>query len=166
MRLPLSFRTSNRKRSGDVQIQEYDLGDNGETAMRLSRNWAILALVSLLGTAGLVSDQRLYVCPGDQVARLVCCCPGHADAQQTPQPSLSSGCCCDITQAQATATVGEPARKAVGLERSRHLQALPVPVAAALPLSADWRPSKQAVVNGVIRPPPVPILLRKQSFLI
>lgn len=125
-----------------------------------ARTWAVVAILPLLGTLGIVSGTRLYRCAGDQITRTECCCPADATSHEASD-SVSAACCCEITRIHARVDTSEPARTAAA---ERPLLA----VIAALPnATTDVRwIAVHSFRSLSIRPPPVPILLLKQSFLI
>ena len=138
--------------------------------MRLNtlRRFAVaLAIVWSAGRVAFASTPGLYVCQGDGVARVECCCP-TADhgmpAAPAQGPELSPACCCDISQIEAPRSQG-PAMPSV-------TASVAPDVAAALVTTIDLDsrvPRGNArSISALAHAPPrgVPILLRKQSFLI
>jgi hypothetical protein len=134
---------------------------------RLRRFALALAIVWLAGGVALASTPGLYVCQGDGVARVECCCPtaDHGVPTAPPQgPELSPGCCCDISQLEAPPSQ-EPAMPSA-------TASIAPDVAAALVTTIDLDslvPRGNARSTGALAQAPprgIPILLGKQSFLI
>ena len=134
---------------------------------RLGRFALALAIVWLAGGVALASTPGLYVCQGDGVARMECCCPtaGHGVPVTPAQgPALSAACCCDISQLEAPPSQG-PVMPSV-------MASVAPDVAAALVKAIDLdsqvqRGSARSIGALAQAPPPgIPILLGKQSFLI
>jgi hypothetical protein len=124
-----------------------------------------LALIPLLAGVALASMPMMFVCQDDGVARGRCCCPDEVHWAPVPRdgsPILSAACCCDETHVQASTTPAAAESRAV--QTSRHFGAtnLALPMAAA-----STRPLRAGPAAPLARPPPpFPILLAKQSFLI
>jgi hypothetical protein len=121
-----------------------------------------LALLPLLAGAALAAGPLMFVCGIDRVARPDCCCPdGHVSSTAyDAHPTLSAACCCDLTRVQAP-TVPTAAE-------SRAVQISPLAATAPLPSIAASTPASvgaATVAAMAQRPPPVPILFAKQSFL-
>jgi len=128
--------------------------------MTMARKWALLAVLPLLSLMGVVRGARLFWCPGDEVVRFECCCPQDGSAGQD-SPTLESACCCDVTQLEP-ASPAQATSKETGLDR-------PLALASSVPahVALDPGPSVGGVrLESTCPPPPIPILLRKQSFLI
>lgn len=125
----------------------------------LVRRWAVVAALPLLGVLGIVSGARSYRCSGDQLTRDECCCPEHPTLDEA-NASVSAPGCCETTRVEIRDTAGEPARLAAGADRPMLAAVAAFPAAAVPPIASR---SFDAVA---IRPPPVPILLLKQSRLI
>jgi hypothetical protein len=132
-----------------------------------SRLFVALAVLSLLAGNAFASGTAMFVCRGDMVARITCCCPQGQHAvpgSEDGTPSVSAGCCCDISQMKSTPP------PAVAESRA----AAPIaPLVALLPFAtselAPSLPAARAWPSGrLAHPPPlaIPILLGKQSFLI
>jgi hypothetical protein len=137
--------------------------------MRLSglrRFWVALAILPLIGGVALASGPAMFVCRGDGVPRIVCCCPDHQQGAPAPRqttPNLSAGCCCDISQANAPVSPAAEPRVAPELVG----QLVLAPLAGAT--FASPAPSVHAwPAAALAQPPPaaIPILLAKQSFLV
>ena len=126
----------------------------------MSRKWALIALLPLLTTLGVVSGSRVYWCSGDGLARTECCCPEHESPDRT-STTVSSACCCDITRVAASMP-SEPVVKG----SSTASPALEAPAAGQPVLFNPGAVATQDLVAFTPLPPPIPILLRKQSFLI
>jgi len=132
----------------------------------LRRSWIAVAVLPLLAGTALASGPAMFVCRGDSIARVTCCCPAvqHRAMPSSTAPTLSAACCCDMSQmtAPTAPAVLEP-RTATLLE---HQSALAPAFGAAIVSSAPglrtWPTERLAT------PPPlaVPILLGKQSLLI
>jgi hypothetical protein len=122
-----------------------------------------LALLPLLAGFALASGPVMFVCGLDRVARPDCCCPdGHASwTGDGGHPTLSAACCCDLAHVRARATPAAAEPRAVQIH----------PAVATAPLTSIAATSPGAVRAALLRetapqpPPPVPILLAKQSFL-
>jgi hypothetical protein len=134
---------------------------------RLRRCTLALAIVWLAGGVALASTRGLYVCQGDGVARVECCCPtaDHGVPMAPSQgPELSPGCCCDISQLEAPLPQG-PAMPSV-------TASVAPDVAAAFVTTIDFdslvRRGNARSIGALAHAPPggIPILLGKQSFLI
>jgi hypothetical protein len=133
----------------------------------LSRLWIALAIVPLIAGAALASGPAMFVCRGDSIARVTCCCPDsqHRAAAPNAAPTLSAACCCDTSQMNA------PSAPAVLEPRAGTGLAYFTGIAPALGAGPDaaWAPSVRrwpAALLAQPPPPAVPILLGKQSFLI
>jgi hypothetical protein len=122
---------------------------------------AILAILTLLAALTSSRDTRVYRCDGDGLTRTICCCP----REMTPMgsvPTLSAPCCCQISELEAHPIVTEaPSRPATTLPSAL----------VAVPGASDPTPVAPArwadfAGHEATAPPPVPILLRKQSLLI
>ena len=130
------------------------------------RIWVALAILPLIGGVALASGPAMFVCRGDAVPRTACCCPDHQQDGPGPRqtaPSLSAGCCCDVSQ--AVAPVAPAAEPRVAPQLVGHLVLAPLAGAAF----ASPAPSVHAwPAAALAQPPPaaIPILLAKQSFLV
>jgi hypothetical protein len=138
--------------------------------MRLSglrRFTLALAIIWLAGGVALASAPGLYVCQGDGVARVECCCP-TADhgvpAAPRQGPELSPGCCCDISRLEAPLRQGPAIRSVTA--------SVAPDVAAAFVTTIDFDslvpPGNARSIGALAQAPPrgIPILLGKQSFRI
>jgi hypothetical protein len=109
----------------------------------------------------------MFVCRGDAIARVTCCCPQSQHRPPAPlsAPTLSAACCCDISRLDVPAIPAEVDSAALALANHHHEVIGPAPGDASVspPSSLDTWP---AVL--LAQPPPhaVPILLGKQSRLI
>ena len=125
-----------------------------------------LAIVWLVGGVALASTPGSYVCQGDGVARVECCCPGAdhgVPAEPAQGPELSPGCCCDISQLKAPPSQG-PAMPSVTVSVAPDVAALVTTIDLDSLVSRDNARS----IGALAQAPPrgIPILLGKQSFLI
>jgi hypothetical protein len=134
--------------------------------LRMLRRFATgLAIVPLLAGLAFASAPGMFVCRGDNVPRVECCCPGAAHGVLPDRnPVLGPGCCCDVSQLQQPPTA-DPAVPRVTAPVTPDAASAPmarVEVGTMSPLARAWRAERFA------RPPPLslPILLGKQSFLI
>ncbi len=132
----------------------------------LRRVWIALAIVPLTAGVAFASVPATFLCRGDLVARVSCCCPnGHSGpaASQGAEATLSGRCCCDVTEAKA------PVAPSVATARSATV-ARPQPLAVVASIDLHWFRNASRIeptVRWAHPPPPaVPILLGKQSFLI
>lgn len=132
----------------------------------LSRLWIAVAIVPVVAGAALASGPAMFVCRGDSIARVTCCCPEsqHFGSAVNAPATLSAACCCDVSQMNAPCApaVLEP-RTALFAYSTGLAPALGVrPIASLAPDVRRWPAALLA------QPPPtaVPILLGKQSFLI
>ena len=132
----------------------------------LKRFWIAVAVLPLLAGTALASGPAMFVCRGDSIARLTCCCPAvqHRATPWSMTPTLSAACCCDLSQltAPTAPAVLEP-RTATLLE---HQSDLAPSLGAA---TVSWGASFSSFpAERLAQPPPstVPILLSKQSLLI
>ena len=128
------------------------------------RGWLIALFVALMANqAFAAAGTHLFVCTGDQVARLECCCPRMTKARPAQQQvtQLEAPCCCQVTRAVAPAAPAAAASDA-RLPTNVFLASL-----APLQLPAQSAPP-ETFSNSWAQPPPAPvtILLQKQSFLI
>ena len=133
---------------------------------RLRRFWVALAILPLIGGVALAAGPALFVCRGDLVARPTCCCPDHgrsAAASTEAAPSLSAGCCCDVSQVIAPAVPAVEPR--VSPHAVAHLAWAPVAGAALLAPSRSV-PAWAAAKIAHAPPPAIAIRLAKQSFLV
>ena len=132
----------------------------------LRRFLVALAILPLLGGVALASGPAMFVCRGDLVARTTCCCPGMeraAPASSPTAPSVSAGCCCDVSQASApVAPAGEPRVAPQAIERVVLVPLTGAVVVLSPPSARSWGAFKLAHAP----PPAIPILLSKQSFLL
>lgn len=132
----------------------------------LRRFLIVLAIVPLIGGVALASGPAMFVCRGDLIARTTCCCPGMEGAAPTSSPtapSVSAGCCCDVSQ--ATAPVAPAAEARVAPQAIERIVLAPLTGAAVVPPS----PTAHAWAAFTLThapPPAIPILLSKQSFLL
>lgn len=132
----------------------------------LSRLWIAVAIVPLVAGAALASGPAMFVCRGDSIARVSCCCPEsqHRGSPPNAAPTLSAACCCDMSQMSA------PSAPAVVEPRAGLLADFTglAPALGAGPttsLAPNLRPWPTALLAQP-PPPAVPILLGKQSLLI
>ena len=132
----------------------------------LSRFWIAVAVLPLLAGTALASGPATFVCRGDSIARLTCCCPvaQHRGTPWSATPTLSAACCCDMSQmtTPTAPAVLEP-RNATLLEHQSALApAFGTEILSFAPDLRTWPTERLA------KPPPlaVPILLGKQSLLI
>ena len=132
----------------------------------LSRFWIAVAVLPLLAGTALASGPAMFVCRGDSIARVTCCCPAvqHRAMPSGATPTLSAACCCDMSQlTRPTAPAVLEPRPATLLE---HQFALAPALGTAV---VSWAPSLSSwPAERLAQPPPltVPILLGKQSLLI
>ena len=134
--------------------------------VRIVRRWLVgLAMLPLLAGLEFAGGARYFVCAGDSVARLACCCPDRGPLSPDAGARLSAACCCDVSQASApTVPAVASSRESTGI-RSDHS----LPVVASVDLIAFAVPPRTAMLaTRTQHPPPlsVPILLQKQSFLV
>jgi hypothetical protein len=134
---------------------------------RLRRFTLALAIVWLAGGVALASTPGLYVCQGDGVARLECCCPAAdhgVPAAPSQGPELSARCCCDISQLEAPLSQG-PAMPSVTASVAPDVAAAFV---TAIDLDSLVPRGNARSIGALAQAPPrgIPILLGKQSFLI
>lgn len=132
----------------------------------LSRFWIAVAVLPLLAGTALASGPAMFVCRGDSIARVTCCCPAveHRATRSSTTPTMSAGCCCDMAQltTPTAPAVLEP-RAATLLEHPSALApAFGAAIVSFVPDLRTWPTERLA------KPPPlaVPILLGKQSLLI
>lgn len=137
--------------------------------MKLSaprRFWIALAILPLIGGVALASGPAMFVCRGDSIARVTCCCPDNPQAAPAPSsttPSLSVACCCELTQVKAPIVPGAETRISLQvLEQFVVAQLVAAPLASPPPTVRSWAAFKLAHSP----PSAIPILLGKQSFLI
>ena len=132
----------------------------------LNRFGIAVAVLPLVAGTALASGPALYVCRGDSIARVTCCCPAgqHRATPQDAPPALSAACCCDMSQVAAASALAvvEP-RTATPLEHQ--FAATPAfgdAFISSAPVFRTW------AADQVNQPPPlaVPILLGKHSFLL
>lgn len=134
---------------------------------RLSRLWVAVAILPLIAGFAFASTPGLFVCRGDGVARLECCCPTAAhgvSAVPTTHAALEGACCCDRSQLEAPPPV-RPAVPTVTTPVTPDLAlalVTTVDLGAIIPDGLLWRANR----FGHSPPRAVPILLGKQSFLI
>jgi len=132
----------------------------------LRRFWVALAILPLIGGVALASGPAMLVCRADAVARTACCCPDAHRADAAPlqtAASLSVGCCCDVSQANAPG--GSAAEPRVAPQLPEQILLGP---AAGIAFAAP-APNVRAWPAAALAQPPlfaIPILLAKQSFLI
>jgi hypothetical protein len=137
---------------------------DGKFARRLAAALAMLPLI--LGVAFASGSTLYFVCRGDAVARLECCCAGemYGPAAARDAKTLQGACCCDITRARRS--------EAPAVTFSRDATFTPPKIFAwasqAFHLSVPEPPRVVAFATWALHPPgpSVPILLRKQSFLV
>jgi hypothetical protein len=129
------------------------------------RGWLIGVFVALMANqAFAAAGTLLFVCSGDQVARLECCCPRMTEARPARQQvtQLEAPCCCQVTRAVAPvapAAAASDARLPTNVFlASLAPPTLPAPSAPPATFSNSWAQPPP--------PAPVTILLQKQSFLI
>lgn len=132
-----------------------------------SRFWIAVAVLPLLAGTALASGPAMFVCRGDSIARVTCCCPAvqHlATSRSATTQTLAAGCCCDMSRVTTpTAPAVLEPRTATLLEHQAALApAFGAPVVSLAPHLRTWPTERLA------KPPPlaVPILLGKQSLLI
>ena len=132
----------------------------------LSQFWIALAILPLIGGAALASGPAMFVCRGDSIGRVTCCCPElqHLGSSPKAAATLSAACCCHVSQmgAPSAPAVVEP-RTALFAHSTGLAAALGAgPTASLVPNARPWPAALLA------QPPPtaVPILLGKQSLLI
>ena len=131
----------------------------------LNRFWVAVAVLPLIGGVALASGSAMFGCRGGMLARMTCCCPDQraADVASPAVASVSAGCCCEASQANApVALVAEPP---VAPHAVDHIGAAPFvgfAFPSSLPTVRAWRTAALA------QPPPaaIPILLAKQAFLV
>jgi hypothetical protein len=131
------------------------------------RLYAALVLLPLMAGVGLAAGvtAQYYVCSGDAVARLECCCPGGMLGMESPagSSSMTAPCCCAVVRvAPPAAPVATSAEGTVPPSKAALVVVNPIePPASRVSTAA-------AMAAWVQHPPgePVPILLRKQSFLV
>ena len=137
--------------------------------MRLNtlRRFALaLAIVWLAGGVAFASTPGLFVCQGDRVARVECCCPAadhDVPASPAQGPELTPGCCCDISQLEAPPSQGPAMPRLTATVAPDIATALVTTVDLESLLRSDARS-----IGALAQAPPrgIPILLGKQSFLI
>ena len=134
--------------------------------LRMLRRFATgLAIVPLLAGLAVASTPGMFVCRGDNVPRVECCCPGAAHgALPATNAVVGPGCCCDVSQLEAPPSA-DPAAPRVTAPVTPDAASAPmarVEVGTMSPPARVWRAERFA------RPPPLslPILLSKQSFLL
>jgi len=131
------------------------------------RVWLAAALIALLANHAFAwGATRYFVCSGDAVARLQCCCPAmEAGSLDGGLTQLNTPCCCEISRAAAPANPPVPSTvRETGVPSKIFLAAL----GAAIPQSVA-PPERLATTLEWTHPPApfsIPILLQKQSFLI
>ena len=133
----------------------------------LSRFWIAVAVLPLVAGTALASGPAMFVCRGDSIARVTCCCPAvqHRATPGSTHADAVGGLLLRHVSKMTTPTapaVLEP-RTATLLEHQS--VAAPAVGAAIVSLAPDLRtwPTER-----LAKPPPldVPILLGKQSLLI
>ena len=134
---------------------------------RLRRFALALAIVWLGGAVAFASTPGLYICQGDGVARVECCCPTadhDVPAAAAQGPELSPGCCCDLSQLEAPPPQG-PAMPSVTASVAPDVAAAPV---TTIDLDSLVPRGGARSIGALAQAPPrgIPILLGKQSFLI
>lgn len=134
---------------------------------RLSRFLVAVAILPLIAGFAFASKPGVFVCRGDGVPRVECCCPSAthgASAAPTTYAAFEAACCCGRSQLEAPPPVC-PAVPTVTALVTPHLALAVVTTVDRASIVRDgqgWR------ANRFSHPPPraVPILLGKQSFLI
>ena len=131
------------------------------------RGWLVAVFVAAMANQAFAATAtRFFLCSGDQVARLECCCPQMTTGLSSEQPAtrLDTPCCCQITRADApTVPAVNAATSDARLPAKAFLASL-----APLPPQVQLAPPATFSNSRAQPPPPAPvtILLQKQSFLI
>jgi hypothetical protein len=134
----------------------------------LSRFWIAVAVLPLAAGTALASGPAMFVCRGDSIARVTCCCPAvqHRATPRSTTPTLSAACCCDMSQmtTPTAPAVQEPRTVTLLVHQSAFT---PVFGGAIASFASDHRTWPTARAR-LAKPPPlvIPILLGKQSLLI
>lgn len=134
--------------------------------VRVVRRWlAGLVMIPLLTGLAFGAGGRSFVCHGDPVARLECCCPSHGSRPLDDRARFDAACCCDVYQVAAPIVPAvSPARDATGFH-----SVCPPAVVSTLGSKDAARPLWEFLIAARTKHPPpqsVPILLQKQSFLL
>jgi hypothetical protein len=138
----------------------------GDMNVSVVRQWlAGLAMIPLLAGLAFAAGGRSFVCPGDSVARLECCCPGHGPRPLDRRARFDTACYCDVHQVTAPIVPAvSPARDATGFH-----SVCPPAVVSTLGSKDAVRPLWEFLIAARTQHPPpqsVPILLQRQSFLL
>lgn len=127
--------------------------------------WVALVLIPLMaGMAFAAGGGRYFVCAGDAIPRLDCCCPASMQGSAPAQgAAVAAACCCSLARTGAPAVPAASSSRDVTPVFSKLLHA----TVSALELAPTAAPVQGAFAASAEHPPSpaVPILLRKQSFL-
>jgi hypothetical protein len=130
----------------------------------LLSGWLVVALSALIADQSFAAAAlRSFVCEGDSVARLACCCDEGASARPTDRSAgVAAPCCCQVTRVSGP---GAPA-VAVSNDGAAPIKTFPAVTAPREPATASVAGARWLARSQAPPTPSVPVLLQKQSLLI
>ena len=127
------------------------------------RFWLTLAIVPLMTGVAMAAQPLAFLCRDDAVVRRICCCARPQAQAPARDGEIQAACCCDLVAASipmVPAAAPAPTRVAMS-PHAAVVALLGVLRRPRLAPTARLRSTRSAQP-----PPPLPILLQKQSLLI